>query len=91
MLPLRGLAGAAVTAWSRFAWTVVFGIGAFTFVHILLRPGSGYVADPRVSPLAIIVGANVTFGVLSVAFWAYFRFRGDRTRDEASSEVAGRW
>jgi hypothetical protein len=48
----------------------------FGFVHILLRPDSGYVAST--SSRTTVIGLFIVFGVLSLGFWAYFRFRPAR-------------
>jgi hypothetical protein len=78
MLPLRLLPGGSVFAWNRRLWAVLFGIGVLGFVHVLLNPTSGYLGDPtRASFLSMIV-LFVVFGLGSVAFWAYFRFRPRR-------------
>ncbi|HEV2088585.1 MAG TPA: FGLLP motif-containing membrane protein [Cryptosporangiaceae bacterium] len=78
LLPLRLLAGEKVVAWSRTAWLLLYGLTLFAFVHILLRPGTGYVADPSRSPTTVVVGLFVAFAVFSVGFWAYFRYRTPR-------------
>ncbi|HEX3711692.1 MAG TPA: FGLLP motif-containing membrane protein, partial [Trebonia sp.] len=76
LIPLRFVEGSKLAAWSRTAWAVLFALCAFAFVHILLRPDSGYVAasSSRWTVVALFVG----FGILSVGFWAYFRFRPAR-------------
>jgi hypothetical protein len=77
LIPVRFVEGSKLAAWSRTAWALVFGLCAFAFVHILLRPDSGYVAasSSRWTVLVLFLG----FGLLSVGFWAYFRFRPART------------
>ncbi len=75
LLPLRFLQGAKITAWSRTLWAVLYGLALLAFVHILLRPSTGYVADTKVSSPVVVVGLFVLFAVISVSFWAYFRFR----------------
>jgi hypothetical protein len=75
LVPLRFLRGETVWAWHRVAWGILFLAAAFTFVHILLTPTSGYVGSTRTSPLLAAVALFVAFGVFSVAFWAYFRYR----------------
>lgn len=75
LLPLRFLQGRDLQQWSRAAWAVLYGLTLFAFVHIMLRPSTGYVADTRVVPLVVAIGLFVGFGVFSFAFWGYFRFR----------------
>ena len=72
---------------------VLYAFTLFGFVHILLRPSTGYVADTRESPTVVVVGLFIAFGIFSVAFWAYFRFRSPRPRAsdprESQYELAG--
>lgn len=75
LLPLRLLEGAKIIGWSRRAWVVLYGAALLAFVHILLRPGSGYVSNASVSPPGLVIGLFVGFAVFSFAFWGYFRFR----------------
>ena len=82
LLPLRFLQGSEVRAWSRRAWLVLFAMTQLAFVHILLRPSTGYVADTRQSPTVVVVGLFVAFALFSVAFWAYFRYRAPRAPAE---------
>jgi hypothetical protein len=75
LLPLRLLEGAKVVGWSRRAWVALYGLALLAFVHILLRPGTGYVSDSSVSPPSVVIGLFVGFAVFSFAFWGWFRFR----------------
>jgi hypothetical protein len=40
-----------------------------------MNPGSGYLADKTRTPMLTIVVLLAFFGLGSVVFWAYFRFR----------------
>jgi quinol-cytochrome oxidoreductase complex cytochrome b subunit len=72
LIPLRFLDGANVTAWSRRAWIMLFAGAVFAFVHILLTSnGHPHQASPEWVTLALFVG----FGLFSIGFWAYFRYR----------------
>ncbi len=82
MLPLRFLGGSEVRAWSRLGWVALFAVTQLAFVHIMLRPSTGYVADTTQSPTTIVIVLFVVFALFSIAFWAYFRFR--TPRDAAS-------
>ncbi len=75
MLPLRFLPGEKVFRWSRRAWAALFGAGLFGFVHVLMNPRSGYLADTTRTPMVTIVVLLLGAAVFSVGFWAYFRFR----------------
>ena len=80
MLPLRFLPGAAVYKWNRRVWIVLMALGLFGFVHVLLNPaaGAGYMADTTRTSFITLVILLVAFGIASVLFWAWFRFRPTR-------------
>jgi hypothetical protein len=82
LLPLRFLSGSEVRAWSRPVWAVLFVLTQVAFVHILLRPGTGYVANTRQSPTTVVVGLFVAFALFSIGFWAWFRYRDVRAEQE---------
>jgi len=82
MLPLRLLEGSKVIGWSRAAWAALYGVTLLAFVHILLRPSTGYVSDTSASPPYVVFGLFVGFAVFSFAFWGYFRFRRPRSPGE---------
>ncbi len=58
-------------------WFVLFIASAGMYVHVLLRPGLGYVGSNSVVSLSVIIFAVVPV-IGSVAFWSYFRFRPAR-------------
>jgi hypothetical protein len=80
MLPLRFLPGAAVFNWDKRIWLVIIALGLFGFAHVLLNPasGAGYLADSTRTSFFTLVALLVAFGIASVLFWAYFRFRPSR-------------
>ncbi|MEA2566033.1 MAG: hypothetical protein QOD49_1210 [Actinomycetota bacterium] len=91
LIPLRFLEGTKVTRWSRKAWVALFAAGLFAFVHILLQqPSSGYVGHTQSNQKWVVIALFVGFGLFSVAFWAYFRFRPARTDLERASVGSGR-
>jgi hypothetical protein len=75
MLPMRLLQGEKVIRWSRAAWAGLYGLTLLAFVHILLRPSTGYVSNTSVSPPYVVIGLFVAFALFSFGFWGYFRFR----------------
>ena len=75
LVPLRFMDGAKVWAWSRTGWVALFGTAVFALVHLLLRPGTGFVSASTGWALILVIAAFIGFGVLSTGFWAYFRFR----------------
>ena len=78
MLPMRFLDGRKVLRWSRTAWALLFFLGVFATVHVLLRPGSGYVGETSGTVTIGVMVLYALFGVGSAAFWAYFRYRSAR-------------
>ena len=78
MLPVRFLDGRKVMRWSKPAWAALFFLGVFATVHVLLRPGSGYVGSTSDPVRFSVMLLFALFGIGSVAFWAYFRFRPQR-------------
>jgi len=85
MLPMRFLPGAAVYKWNRIVWIALLGLGIFAFAHVLLDPsaGAGYLSDTTRTPFVTLIALLVLFGIASVAFWAYFRFRPSPRHEEA--------
>ena len=75
LLPMRFLPGETLFAWSRVAWGALLAIGAFAFFHILINPASGYLSDTSRTPLLTVLGLLIGFSLLSVALWAWFRYR----------------
>lgn len=75
LLPFRFLPGEPLYGWNRVLWAALLGIGAFAFLHILINPASGYLADTSRTPLLTVIGLLLGFSLVSVAFWAWFRFR----------------
>ena len=78
LLPMRFLDGGRVREWSGAAWAVLFAVGLFALVHVLLSPGSGYVGHTSGEVTIAVIVLYVIFGAVSVAFWAYFRYRPER-------------
>ena len=75
LLPLRFLRGQVVFEWHRGIWAALFGVSAFLFALIVIQPAAGYLGTTRTSPLIPAVILFVGFGIASVLFWGYFRFR----------------
>jgi hypothetical protein len=50
------------------------------FIHILLNPNSGYLHTTSTIPLLTVVGLFAGFGLFSISFWAYFRYRSPVTQ-----------
>jgi hypothetical protein len=78
LLPLRFMPGSSVFNWNRRVWLVLLALGVIAFVHVLLNPTAGYLADSTRTSFFTLVALLVGFGLASVLFWAYFRFRPSR-------------
>ena len=78
LLPIRSLPGEPIYAWNRIVWGGLIFVGLFAFMHVLINPQSGYLADSSRTPLFTMLALLIGFGVASVAFWGYFRFRPER-------------
>lgn len=74
LLPMRFLPGEPLYAWNRILWGGLLAVGAFAFFHILINPASGYLSDSSRTPLFTVVALLGGFSLVSVAFWAWFRF-----------------
>lgn len=72
LIPLRFLYGHKLMRWSRTLWGLLFALGMFGFVHVLLNTKT---EQAHVVPLASMIVLFVAFGAVSLAFWAYFRYR----------------
>ena len=78
LLPMRFLPGEPLYRWNRVLWATLLLVGAFAFFHILINPASGYLSDTSRTPLFTVVALLLGFTVVSVAFWAWFRFRSEQ-------------
>jgi hypothetical protein len=75
LVPLRFLPGHRVAQWSWPAWCTLAVLISFLFVHVLLRPDSGYLGRSPTTSVVVTVALFVAFGLASVMFWAYFKWR----------------
>ncbi|WP_076264138.1 FGLLP motif-containing membrane protein [Intrasporangium flavum] len=83
LLPMKFVDGHAVTQWSRWVWRVVFTVALFALIAVTFDPRTREdTTDPQVLMMVALFAA---FGMASVAFWAWFRFRpaGTPTRGGA--------
>jgi hypothetical protein len=78
LLPMRFLPGHPLYEWRRGAWFAVFALSVMGYLLILVDPANGYLSDDSRTPMLIGVIFLVTFGIVSLGTWAYFRFRTPR-------------
>ncbi len=69
MMPIKGLPGFSIKAWSRRAWIGGFALTTFGIVQILLQPG---IAGHPHRPLIVSIILFVAFGAGSIVFHEYF-------------------
>jgi hypothetical protein len=85
LLPLTFLDGAAVMAWSRAVWALVFGTVVFLWWQLLLNRDASYTAALEQTNVRIVL---LTLGVWMLTtglFWSYFRFRPSPAEVEAEA------
>jgi hypothetical protein len=75
MMPFRFMPGVAVYRWNRLVWAVLFGASLFAFFHLLIGPTSGYLSNLTGPAWLAALGVFAAFGLFTVLFWAWFRFR----------------
>jgi hypothetical protein len=78
LVPLRFLPGQRLWAWSRWRWAVLWGAGLALFAHVLVYPVT--VAQPNPDPASLtttLVSVGI-YGGVAVAFWLFFRWRGQQ-------------
>lgn len=75
LMPFRFMPGVAVYRWNRLAWALLCGASLFGFIHILIGPTSGYISDLVAPAWLAALGIFAAFGVFTVVFWGWFRFR----------------
>lgn len=78
LLPLRFLPGEKIFRWDKRIWAALLALGMFGFAHVLMNPTTGYLADESRTPFLTIVLLLAFFGLASVLFWGYFRYRSPR-------------
>ena len=56
-------------------WALLCGVSLFAFIHILIGPTIGYLSDLTAPAWLAALGVFAAFGVFTVLFWGWFRFR----------------
>lgn len=83
MMPFRFMPGLTIYRWNRFIWAVLFGVSLFAFFHILIGPTSGYLSTLTAPAWLAALGVFAAFGLFTVLFWAWFRFRPSSAVEES--------
>ena len=79
LIPLRFLPGARVRQWGWLPWVLVTVVTLYVFVHVLLVPRLGYLGRSTTASTNVTIALFGAFGVASMVFWAWFRFRPEKT------------
>jgi hypothetical protein len=74
MMPFQFMPGWVVYRWNRLGWALIFGLGVFAFMHILIGPNTGYLSDLSFEAVMAALGVFAFFGAFTLGFWGYFRF-----------------
>jgi len=80
LIPLPFLPGQKIAMWNRYVWAVLFALGAFCFLAVILAPEAQHVTA---APALDILPAAVTFGLfmlVSVLLMFYFHRSGESER-----------
>ena len=75
LVPMRFMYGESMKKWNPFVWRLLWGLGMFAFVSTILHPENGFYGGSKEASLASVLALFVGFGVFSVLFWGYFRYR----------------
>ena len=70
----RFLRGEPLFQWSRLRWAVLYLPGLLAFSLIILNPSNGFIGGSQ-TPFLTTVALFAGFAAISIAFWAWFRFR----------------
>lgn len=79
LIPLRFLDGAVLRSWRLVAWLLPQVSSAAFFLYVFVLQGESPVPN-NLGLLLRAVAFFVLFGLVSIAFWAYFRWEGRPTR-----------
>ena len=75
LVPLRFFYGEVVRAWSSWRWLLIYVVGTFFFVHVLLHPDRGFYGNSEDVSVFSVLALFIAFAAFSLAFWGYFRLR----------------
>ncbi|HUP26075.1 MAG TPA: FGLLP motif-containing membrane protein [Candidatus Limnocylindrales bacterium] len=87
LAPLRFFYGEQVKKWSSKGWLVIYSLGMSLFVYTLIHPGQNFYGTSDKTTLRAVLTLFIGFGVFSLIFWGYFRYRPARTQSSAKQGV----
>ena len=84
LIPMRYMDGYKIWSWNKLAWLALAGLAAFLFWHALLNSErSSWDALDEATPATAIGLMAICFG-LTLAVWAYFRFKPQPVEADAA-------
>ena len=88
LIPLKFMDGDTLYRWNKAIWAAAFGLMAFLVFQLIIRPGNDFTDTSTKTNWWTVWALFVGFGLFSVAFWAYFRFRSARPGDDDAESSA---
>lgn len=76
LVPLSMLDGSKLRRWNTWIWAGTYALAIVLFVHVLLLNSDAAGSDNDTSVTAAVIVFAV-FGVVSLGFWAYFKYIPD--------------
>lgn len=75
LLPMRFMYGETIKNWNFKVWIGTYFTGIFLFIYTIMHPAVViYGSSDKVSWITVI-GLFLSFGIFSMLFWGYFRYR----------------
>ena len=75
LVPITFLDGATLLAWNRGVWLASFLAAAWLFFHVLINPGSAYLAALSEKKVLWLLATLGGYGALTLGTWWFFRGR----------------
>ncbi len=88
LAPLRFFYGEQVKKWSSKGWLLIYGLGMSLFVYTLIHPGQNFYGTSDKTTFRAVLTLFIGFGLFSLLFWGYFRYRPARLRPEAQKATS---
>jgi hypothetical protein len=87
LLPMKFLPGHPLYRWRKSMWLPLFALAVMGYLLILIDPTNGYLSEDSRTPMLVGVIFLLTFGIVSLGTWAYFRFRTPRPGADVPGEA----
>lgn len=80
LVPMRFVYGEQVKKWNKYCWAAIYGCGMLLFVYTLLDPNQSVYGKSDSASWISVLSLFIGFGLFSLIFWAYFRYRPTRSK-----------